>query len=126
MKTLFTLLLSMGSFTALFAQGGHDNRDNSYAQRGHEVVMNNDRGRDYQRDNVSNYPYSNSNSRDWDRRNGDYGRRDNNHGYNQPVYDRDRRGVEMQRNRKSNNGSFVKGAVVGGVAGVLLGVLLSK
>lgn len=126
MKTLFTLLLSMGSFTAVFAQGGHDNRDNSYAQRGHEVVMNNNHGRDYQGENVSNYPYGNSSNRDRDRRDEEYGRRDNNRGYSQPVYDRDRRSVEAQRDRKSNNGSFAKGAVVGGIAGVLLGVLLSK
>ena len=101
MKTLFTLLLSIGSITALFAEAGHDNRNNSYAQRGNEVVMNNNHGWNQQNANVSNYPYGNSGNREGDRRDEDYGRRDNNHGYGQPVYDRNRRGIEMQRDRKA-------------------------
>lgn len=135
MKKLFTLLLSFGAFTAVFAQGGHNNdRGNIYTQHGNDVVMNNDHGRDYGNANVYNYPQpagrgmdERGRQQDMDRRDNDYGRRGNDYGYGQPAqpYGRDRRINDMQRERRGDNGSFAKGAVIGGVAGVLLGVLIA-
>jgi len=134
MKKLFTLLLTIGSFTAVFAQGGHNNdrENNGYGQRNNDVVMNNDHGRNYGSAPVYNYPSDRGTEnrgrhQDMDRRNKDYDQRGNDYGYGRPapVYDRDRRVNEVQRDRRDNNGSFATGAVVGGIAGVLLGVLIS-
>ena len=135
MKKLFTLLLTVGSFTAVFAQGSRNNdrNNNGYGQHNNDVVMNNDHGRNYGNAPVYNYPSPSSRGtndrdrqQDWDHKNNDYDRRGNDYGYGSPapVYDRDRR-VYEQRDRKDNNGSFATGAVVGGIAGVLLGVLIS-
>jgi len=59
-------------------------------------------------------------NRDYDRRINDY-RND----CSLSSYDRDRRINETERERKEKTASFAKGAVIGGVAGVLLGVLIA-
>jgi Ni/Co efflux regulator RcnB len=142
MKKLFTFLLTVGSFTAVFAQDHRGNdRDNNrnssrYEQpRNNDVAYNNPQSRGYGNNTVySNHAPASRPGNDWerqqelDRMNRDYDRRITDYRNDRSLssYERNRRINDVERERKEKSGSFAKGAVVGGIAGVLLGVLLSK
>jgi hypothetical protein len=134
MKKIITLVIAFFSATALFAQwndGGHNDHFGNYNNSGNSVSS-----RDgYSNNNVYNYPVQSYDHRyddqrrkeDMDRMNGNYDRRINDYRNDRSigVYERNR-GYERGRyERNSNLKSFAGGAVVGAVAGVLLGAVLS-
>lgn len=133
MKPIFTLLLTAGSFTAVFAQGSRDN-DNRYDEHFRNVAANN-RSKEYAKSTVYNPPSPLDRGTDdrlrrqeLDRINRDYDRRIDAYRNNRslPSFERDRRIAQAEQERKEKTASFTKGAVVGAVAGVLLGVLISR
>lgn len=131
MKKIFALLITMGSLTTVFAQDRDHDRDKDRSFGRTETVRYDNRQPGYGQDrNSYGYPSNDRNDRarqeELDRLNRDYDRRINDYrnDRNLSAYERDRRIQEAERERKEKAGSFAKGAIVGGVAGVLLGVLL--
>jgi hypothetical protein len=130
MKKLMIILIAALSFNAASAQ----NRDNSYnSQDRYQVNQTNDRGYNNNQHQSTDYAYNNNRGRDDDRnRQGAY---DRNQQYDQRIngyrndrslsrYERARRTNEVEHERQQKSGAFGKGLVVGGIAGVLLGVLI--
>jgi len=139
MKKIFTLLVALVTFSAVFAQhnypynnGRQDNWNNqtdnrNYSNGGyygdrpdHGIVITNDNGR-YQSDD---YRYhDNSRRAEIDRINRDYDRRINDYRNNRKLnaYDRDRY-IRMAQREKSNKlKAFGGGVLLGGILGVILG-----
>jgi hypothetical protein len=147
MKKIFAFAIAFLSVTALFAQSRNNRYDRNYNESGNVVS-----GRDYSshkyngysshNDNgysshneVYNYPNQRNNDRyndqrkreEMDRINSDYNRRINDYRNDRSInaYERDRRIREAENERSEKLRSFAGGAVVGAVAGVLLGMVLS-
>lgn len=149
MKKIFTLLLSLGSLTTVFAQ--HNNvsneisyRTNSYQNKQYNGNSShnasnapygkNDSYGTYGNDNRNpgrneqNSAYNQRNNRDrqaaeMDRMNRDYDRRINDYRNDRSMDDRERnrRIADVERERNDKLKSFGGGVIVGGILGVLLG-----
>jgi hypothetical protein len=147
MKKIIAFAITFLSVTAIFAQSRKDDR--SYNQS-RQVILgndhnsrndsyasgrNNDRNVGYNQRNDRNDGYAQRNDRyseqqrreEMDRVNSDYDRRINDYRNDRSIntYERDRRIYQAENERKEKLKSFAGGAVVGAIAGVLLGVVLS-
>lgn len=132
MKKLIIMLIAAISFNAASAQS----RSNRYQQQDRKQVTQVKDNRNYNDQSRSNdYAYNNNNGQKYDRnRQADYDRI--NRQYDQKINgyrndrslsrnDRDRRIHEAEMERQQSLKSFGGGAIVGGIAGFLLGVLVS-
>jgi DUF4097 and DUF4098 domain-containing protein YvlB len=131
MKKLIIILIAAISFSAASAQS----RNNSHYTQDRRQVTQKD-SRNYNNANRSNdHAYNNNNQwkNDRDRRNAYDGM---NKQYDQKINgyrndrslsanERDRRIREAEQERQQQSKSFGTGAIIGGVAGFLLGVLVS-
>ena len=149
MKKIIAFAIGLFSVTAIFAQNrDHNNRGGNY-NNSRDVVM----GREYgshnngynsnnvynyhsQRDNNGyNHPSQRNDNRydeqrrreERDRINHDYDRRIDEYRHDRSInsYERDRRINQAERERSEKLKSFAGGAVVGAIAGVILGTVLS-
>lgn len=131
MKKIIAFAISFLSVAAIFAQSRNDRHDRNYNES-RDVVL----GRDHNsRHDVYNYPSQRNNDRydeqrrreEMDRINHDYDRRINDYRNDRSlnVYERNRRIQQAENERNQKLKSFAGGAVVGAVAGVLLGMVLS-
>ncbi len=140
MKKIFTLILVLGFLGSAFAQNGYhkdDRSNNTYDQRNKETVYTNNHGGYDQRNagygnpspwNGQDNRTDDKNRREMDRNNGGYDRRNSDYGADRqlPPYHDNNRNYPVVREQKQKTKTFTGGVVVGAVAGVLLGVLLSK
>jgi hypothetical protein len=148
MKKIIAFAVSFLSVTAIFAQSRNDHNNRAYNESrqvilgsGHGSANN---GYGYPRSNDRNdvYAYGHGNDRynqqrdryeeqrrreEMDRVNSEYDRRVIDYRNDRSInnYERQRRIDQAERERKEKLKSFAGGAVVGAVAGVLLGVVLS-
>lgn len=133
MKKFYILLVMLASITSVSAQHGRNNDYRNNDNRGNKkaVVMNH--GRNHQSGDWDNR-YDNKDrrrdierQREMERINRDYDRRvyDYRHNRSMSCYERDRRIAQMERERQARLKSFTGVAVVGAVAGVILGVLIA-
>jgi hypothetical protein len=133
MKKLIIILIAAISFSAASAQSWNSSR---YTKDRRQVTQND--SRNYNNANRSNdYAYNDNNNNQWknDRdREGAYNRM--NRQYDQKIdgyrnnrslssNERNRRIREAEQERQQQSRSFGTGAIIGGVAGFLLGVLAS-
>ncbi len=135
MKKIFTLIILA---TALAFTASAQNRNDRYNQQPYPVYQqNNNWNRNDQYDRRDN-GYNNRDNRG--RRNDDYNRQAEYDRMNQQCdqriegyrndrslsrYERDRRIQEVEYERQQKARSFGKGVVVGGIAAILLGVLIA-
>ncbi|MEO6837474.1 MAG: hypothetical protein ABI261_08725 [Ginsengibacter sp.] len=132
MKKLIIILIAAVSFNAASAQSW----DNSNRKQDRKQITNTGDTRNYNDQSYSkDYAYNNNNGQKYDRKfQADYDRI--NHQYDQRIYgyrndrsintiERDRRIRAAEMERQQSLKSFGGGAIVGGVAGFLLGVLVS-
>lgn len=128
MKKLILLFISVFTLgAATFAQRGYDQR--SYNDR-YETNSYKD-GRNSSRDSYGdqrNGMYDQGRQGDWDRINRDYDTRINQYRYDRRMnnYERDRRIQELEMERQQKARAFGKGAIIGGIAGLVLGVLAGR
>ena len=131
MKKLIVILIAAISFSAVSAQS----RDNSHYMQDRRQVTQRD-NHNYNNANRSNdYAYNNNNQwkndRDrqnaYDRMNKQYDQKINGYRNDRSLgaNERDRRIREAGQERQQQSKSFGTGAIIGGVAGFLLGVLVS-
>jgi hypothetical protein len=135
MKKIITLAITLFSFTVMFAQSRNDRNDRN--DRYGNYSQSNDvwQRKDNNAYNAYNYQTQRSNDRygeqrrreEMDRINRDYDRRINDYRNDRSVnvYERDRRIQQAENERRGKLKSFTGGAVVGVIAGVLLGTVLS-
>lgn len=132
MKKLIIILVAAVSFNAASAQ----NMNASYRQQDRRQVAQTRDDHNYNDQYHSNdYGYNNNRSQridrnrqeDYNRINQQYDQKINSYRNDRSinVYDRDRRIHEAEMERQQSVNSFGGGAIVGGVAGFLLGVLVS-
>jgi len=140
MKKIIAFTIGLFSVTVIFAQS-HDRNDRfrNYNESGGIVLG---RGYDspndrygYNSPNVYNYPSQGNDNRydeqrrreEMDRINSDYDRRVDEYRRDRSIdaYERDRRIQQTEYERREKLKSFAGGAVVGAVAGVLLGAVLN-
>lgn len=133
MKKLIIILIAAISFNAASAQSQNSSR---YSQDRRQVMQND--SRNYNNANRSNhYAYDNNNNHQWkndrdrqdayDRMNRQYDQKIDGYRNNRSLSsnERNRRIREAERERQQQSKSFGTGAIIGGVAGFLLGVLAS-
>jgi len=140
MKKIFTLMLvaaGLLSFNAASAQ----NKNNRYGnQGGYQVNQPNGQWNQNGRNQSKDYGYNNQRERnndynrqeeyrrqaEYDRMNQDYDRRIDGYRNDRRLnrYERDRRIQEAEYERQQKAKSFGKGMVVGGIAAIVLGVLI--
>lgn len=132
MKKLIIMLITAISFNAASAQS----RSNRYQQQDRKQVTQVKDNRNYNDQSRSNdYAYNNNNGQkndrnhqaDYDRINRQYDQKINGYRNDRSLSrnDRDRRIHEAEMERQQSLKSFGGGAIVGGIAGFLLGVLVS-
>jgi|SRR6185437_3169249 len=131
MKKLIIILVAAISFNAASAQ----NMNASYRQQDRRQVQTRDDHNYNDQYHSNDYAFNNNRDQKNDRsRQGEYNRI--NQQYDQRIngyrndrsinaYERDRRIRPVEMERQQSLGSFGGGAVVGGIAGFLLGVLVS-
>lgn len=130
MKKLIIILIAAISFNAASAQI----RNDSYHTPGRRQVTQTRDNSNYNDQHRSNdYAYNKNNGRNddrnrqavYDRMNQQYDQRINGYRNDRSLsrYDRDRRIHEAEQERQQQSRSFGTGLVVGGIAGLLLGVL---
>lgn len=132
MKKLIIILIAAVSFNAASAQSWND----SYRKQDRKQVTQARDNHNYNDQSHSNvYAYNNNNSQNYDRnRQAEYDRV--NRQYDQRIvsyrndrslsaHDRDRRIHDAELERQQSLRPFGGGAIVGGIAGFLLGVLVS-
>jgi len=133
MKKIFTLILVAAglSFNAASAQNRNDryNNDDRY-----QVNQPNDNRNYNERHQSKDYGYNNQKGRnndykrqaEFDRMNRDYDKRIDGYRNDRRLnkYERDRRIQEAELERQQKAKSFGTGMVVGGIAAILLGVLI--
>lgn len=131
MKKLIIILIAAVSFNAASAQS----RNDRYQQQDRKQVTQTRDNQNYHDQYHSNdYAYNNNRQKDdrnrqaeYDRINRQYDQRIN--GYRNDrsinVYERDRRIHEAEQQRQQSLKSFGGGAIIGGIAGFLLGVLVT-
>jgi len=147
MKKIFTIILvaaGLLSVNAATAQtwNGRDNNQGSYpvyqqndqwnsngGQQSREYGYNNRRGRhnnDYERQRQ--YEYERQRQAEFDRMNRDYDRRIEGYRNNRRMsrYERERQIQQAEYERQERAKSFGKGMVVGGIAAIVLGVLIGS
>ena len=133
MKKLIIILITAISFNAASAQSRNSSR---YSQDRRQAMQND--SRNYNNANRSNdYAYDNNNNHQWkndrdrqdayDRMNRQYDQKIDGYRNNRSLSsnERNRRIREAERERQQQSKSFGTGAIIGGVAGFLLGVLAS-
>ena len=128
MKKILVLLVAVFALSAAsFAQRGYDQRgyDNRhevpYYNNGHSISQNSYGDR-------NNSRYDRDRQAEWDRINRDYDNRIRDYRNDRRLsrYERDRRIQELERERQIKANSFGKGLAIGGIAGVVLGVILGR
>lgn len=133
MKKLLLILATVFSVTAISAQ----NRNTHYDRRDYPVAQSNDRWDDRndhgQRDNRGydnrrNDRYERQRQEEYDRMNRDYDRRIENYRRDRNLsnYERQRQIEQAERERQQKAKSFGKGLVVGGIAAIILGAIMSR
>lgn len=132
MKKLIIILIAAVSFNAASAQSRNDH----YQQQDRKAVTQSRDNQNYHNQYHSNdYAYNNNSGQkndrnrlaDYDRINRQYDQRINVYRNDRSisVYERDRRIHEVELQRQQSLKSFGGGAIVGGIAGFLLGVLVA-
>jgi len=136
MKKLIIILIAAISFNAASAQS----RDNGYQRHDRwQVTQNNNRSyNDQHRSNDYGYNNNNNNNNNqwkndrdrqaaYDHMNNQYDQRIDGYRNDRSLspYKRDRQIRQAEQERQQQSRSFGTGAIVGGVAGFLLGVLVS-
>lgn len=129
MKKLLIVCFAFISGTAAFAQQGNRGHNYGYRAATKNAPVNKNYGRDYAPDQH----YSRNDSRDNDyqhapanRRDNDYGQRDNRYGNQGSDRNCESNNSRLpQRGRPQAAGSLGKGIVIGAVAGIILGTVLS-
>lgn len=133
MKKLIVMFISIISFSAVFAQ--QDNNRDRIKDRYESGNINgiyNRNSRDYSKDRNFN-----GNDRDWndrdrreeiERMNRDYDQRIKGYRNNRSMnsYERNQRIQQAERERQQKANSFGKGLALGGIAGVIIGVLIGR
>ena len=132
MKKLIIILIAAVSFNAASAQGWNDshrkqNRNQVTQTRDTRNYNEQSYSKDYAYNNNNGQKYDRNRQADYDRVNQQYDQRINGYRNDRSLsgYDRDRRihGAEMERQQSLR--PFGGGAIVGGIAGFILGVLVS-
>lgn len=129
MKKLIIILVAAISFNAASAQS----RNDRYQQQDHRRVTQARDNQNYAQYHPNNYSYNNGQKYDrkhqaeYDRINRQYDQRINKYRNDRSLsaYDRDRRIHEAELERQQSLKSFGGGAIVGGIAGFLLGALVT-
>lgn len=125
MKKLIVLLISVITVSATFAQqrnpweGKHDRYEPGYRNEKY-----NDRSRGHSDDRG----YDRDRRAEWERMNRDYDQRISQYRTDRRMssYERNRRIQEVERERQQKANSFGKGLAIGGIAGVIIGVLIGR
>lgn len=128
MKKLLIMLISVFALgAATFAQNGHGKRGQNDRYESPSYKDGHNKSKDSYGDH-KNARYDQGRQAEWDRINRDYDRRIDEYRNDRRMskYDRDRRIHELERERQQKANSFGKGLVIGGVAGVLIGVLAGR
>jgi len=132
MKKLILMLATAFSFAAVSAQSRNDNynRDDRY-QAAQQDNWNNDRQgqwKDQAYNSRSNRDAQYKRQADYDRMNQQYDQRINGYRNDRSLnsYERQRRIDEAERERQQKKKSFGTGFVVGGIAAIILGAIISK
>lgn len=131
MKKLIVLLIAFTSFTAAFSQKGY-NQDHSRGYKNQENVYKKTSDQYHDRNGWQNRDYQNKHAinererqMEMDRVNRDYDRRIDSYRHDRSLNRREReqriRMAEAQRNEKMR--SFGTGAIIGAVAGIIIGSL---
>lgn len=133
MRKFLVLLISMVALgTATFAQNGYDRRGSTdrygspYYKEGYNSSK--DRYDEHKHGRYDNDRYKRERRAEWERINRDYDNRirDYRNDRRMSNYERNRRIQELERERQQKANSFGKGLAIGGIAGVLLGVLIGR
>ncbi len=137
MKKLMIILIAALSFNASSAQSrndSHKGQDRYQVNQTKDNRYNNDQGHsnDYAYNKSNNYNNSKSRNDDhnrqaeYDRMNQQYDQRVNGYRNDRSLntYERDRRINEAEQERQQKSKGFGGGLIVGGIAGVLLGLLI--
>ncbi len=130
MKKLIIILIAAFSLSAASAQSMNDNYNK---QDRYQVNQTRDNRYNSQQNRSNDYSYSNQSRNDDRRRQVDYDRM--NQQYDQKIngyrsersmsnFVRDRRINQVEQERQQRSGSFGSGVAIGGIAGLLLGVLI--
>ena len=132
MKKLIIILIAAVSFNAASAQGWNNNyrkQDRNQVTQTRDTRNYNEQSysKDYAYNNNNDQRYDRNHQADYDRINQQYDQRINGYRNDRSLngYDRERRirGAEMERQQSLR--PFGGGAIVGGIAGFILGVLVS-
>lgn len=134
MKKLLVILIAALSFTAASAQNREDSYNRQDRYQGNQIRDNrypNDQHRSndyvYNNNNAYNRDRSDDHSREagYDRMNRQYDQRTNGYGNDRSLggYERNGRTSEAEHGRHQKSKAFGNGMIVGGIAGVLIGVL---
>ena len=133
MKKLIIILAAVLSFNAVTAQGRNNNRYNDkdryqVSTTGEYHHNNNDQWRDrgYNNNGYNNDKYNRQ--VEYDRMNRQYDQRINGYRNDRSInsYERQRRINEAERERQQKAKSFGTGLVVGGLAALVLGAIISN
>ena len=128
MKKLIIILIAAVSFNAASAQSKNASYRKQITQtRDTRNYTDQSYSKDYAYNNNSGQKYDHNRHADYDRINQQYAQRINGYRNDRSLsaFDRDRRIHAAEMERQQSLKSFGGGAIVGGIAGFLLGVLVS-
>lgn len=132
MKKLIIILIAAVSFNAASAQSknaSYHKQDRKQITQTRDTRNYSDQSysKDYAYNNNSGQKYDHNRQADYDRINKQYAQRINGYRNDRSLsaFDRDRRIHTAEMERQQSLKSFGGGAIVGGIAGFLLGVLVS-
>jgi len=137
MKKIFTLILVAAGLLSVNAASAQNRNDRYNKQDRYPVNQQNDNWNNNQRNQSKDYGYNNQRGRnndydrqrqaEYDRMNQEYDRRIDGYRNDRRLdrYERNRRIQQAEQERQQKAKSFGTGVVVGGIAAILLGVLIS-
>lgn len=128
MKKLIIIAIAVLSFSAASAQNRDDNHNR---QDRYQATQQKDNWFNKDQHQSNDYAYGRNNDRnrqaDYDRMNKQYDQRINDYRNDRSLnrFERDRKIRECEQERQQQTKGFGKGLIVGGVAAILLGAILS-